>query len=54
LIPLCIQEHPNVYLQPINFENEVDKENLELCLGMFKLFPGWKLSVQLHKFLGVR
>lgn len=54
LIPLCIQKHPNVYLQPVNFELEVDRENLELCLGMFKLFPGWKLSVQLHKFLGVR
>ena len=53
-IPLCIQNHKNVYLQPINFENEINKENLELCLGMFRLFPGWKLSVQLHKFLGVR
>ncbi|KKM61498.1 hypothetical protein LCGC14_1531140 [marine sediment metagenome] len=54
LIPLCIQKHKNVYLQPVNFELEIDRENLELCLGMFKLFPGWKLSVQLHKFLGVR
>jgi 7-carboxy-7-deazaguanine synthase len=54
LIPLCIQKHKNVYLQPVNFELEVDRENLELCLGMFKLFPGWKLSVQLHKFLNVR
>ena len=53
-IPLCIQKHRNVYLQPVNFELEVDRENLELCLGMFKLFPGWKLSVQLHKFLNVR
>ncbi len=53
-IPICIQKHKNVYLQPVNFELEVDRENLELCLGMFKLFPGWKLSVQLHKFLNVR
>lgn len=46
-----IKEHKKVYLQPINFENEVNAENLKLTMEALKKFPTWRVSLQLHKVL---
>jgi len=52
--------HPNVYLSPINRvgsthgAEEIDQQSLALCQEILRHFPHWKLSVQLHKYLGVR
>lgn len=43
-----------VWLQPVNFENEMDTGNVQRCLQLLEKYPSWKLSVQLHKVLGVR
>ena len=53
-IPPVIKNHKLVYLQPINREMEIDEDNLKLTLEWLKKFPHWHLSVQLHKYLGVR
>ena len=53
-LPEDIKKHNNVYVQPINSENELNRKNIDLCLGLQKIFPEWILSLQLHKVLGVR
>ena len=53
-VPQEILLHPNVFIQPVNQEMSVDPANLELCNEVLRKFPSWRLSVQLHKFLGVR
>jgi len=44
----------NVYLQPVNYEMTVNRENLERCLQLQKRFPEFRISCQLHKFMNVR
>jgi 7-carboxy-7-deazaguanine synthase len=44
----------NVFLQPINHENTVDSRNLKVCHELLKNYPDWKLSIQLHKVMGIR
>jgi len=46
--------HPNVFLCPINDIDTVRKENVQLCLELLQQFPQWRLSCQVHKFLGLR
>lgn len=46
-------EETAVYLQPINDIDSVNKESLVCVLALLKLRPAWRLSVQLHKLLGV-
>lgn len=46
--------HRNVYLCPVNEVSSVDMLNVGRCLELLKQYPNWKLSVQLHKFLGLR
>jgi organic radical activating enzyme len=53
-IPDEILNHPNVFVQPINDELAVDPVNMKLAQAILEHFPHWRLSVQLHKFLGVR
>jgi len=43
------------YLQPVNDFKTINESNLRLCLGLLRTtFPTFKLSVQLHKLIGVR
>lgn len=58
-LPPGIEHHQHVYLSPINSvgfggDRDIDKQSLEQALKILKLHPEWKLSVQLHKYLGVR
>lgn len=40
----------NVFLQPINYENEVNPANMELAVHFQRtMFPKWRLSTQAHK-----
>lgn len=41
------------YIQPVNGMEEVDKQNIDRCMTLLKVHPEWRLSVQLHKLLGV-
>ncbi len=45
---------PYIWLQPINAESTLDMENALRCLELLKARPDWRLSIQLHKILGVR
>lgn len=54
LIPQCIRDHSNVFVQPINNELSVDPNTLSLTMEVLRVRPDWKLSSQLHKFLNVR
>jgi len=53
-LPLPIIRHKNVWLQPINYEKEVNMKNLQRCLALLEQYPQWRLSTQLHKFINVR
>jgi len=48
-----IDSEKPIYIQPINFENRVNKENTDFCIELVKKHPHMRLSVQLHKYLGV-
>src|SRR5438105_4871049 len=50
-LPIAILEHPKVFIQPVNYEFEVNRENLKRCMELQKQFPRWRVSVQLHKVL---
>ena len=43
----------NTYLQPENYEHEVNMDNVGRCLTLIGGHPEFGLSVQLHKLLGV-
>mgnify|MGYP003655426942 CR=1 FL=1 len=43
-----------VYIQPKNHKNEVDKLNLTYCVDLIREYPALRLSVQMHKILGVQ
>lgn len=49
-----LEAHPAVFLQPINSEKEIDMDNVHRCLALQAQFPQWRLSIQLHKVIGVR
>jgi organic radical activating enzyme len=42
-----------IYIQPQNDMDIINKENLNFCIDLVKQYPYLRLSVQLHKFLGV-
>lgn len=42
-----------VYLQPENYEHEVNFDSVKKCLELIEQNPEYRLSVQLHKLLGV-
>lgn len=46
-----IIDHELVYIQPVNYENRVNKKNLKLTLDWQKKYPNWRVSLQLHKAL---
>ncbi|MFK5881405.1 MAG: 7-carboxy-7-deazaguanine synthase QueE [Sulfurospirillum sp.] len=43
-----------VFIQPLNFFDKPNFENLDFCIDIVKKYPNLKLSIQTHKFLGVR
>lgn len=43
-----------IFLQPINGLSDIDSNSLQRCLDFLKVHPEWRLSVQMHKLLGVR
>lgn len=43
-----------VFVCPINGEKNVNQKNVLECMALLTEHPEWKLSVQLHKFIGVR
>lgn len=53
-IPAEALRHRNVWLCPINGVLELDPHNVNRCLTLLDKFPHWRISVQLHKVLGVR
>ena len=53
-LPVEVLNHPNVWVQPINLDKEVNQDNLERAISLLRDHPNWRLSVQLHKFLGLR
>ena len=52
--PIAILEHPLVYIQPVNGENEINDTNLQICLELQPLYPHFILSNQNHKLWKVR
>jgi organic radical activating enzyme len=48
-----IKSKKPVYIQPINFKDRVDKKNTDFCIELVKKYPHLRLSVQLHKYIGV-
>ena len=53
-LPLGVTDHPLVFVQPVNFNYEINHENVKRCLELQKQFPNWRLSLQLHKILKVK
>ncbi len=43
-----------IFIQPLNFFDKPNVENLDFCIEFVKKQPYLKLSIQMHKFLGVR
>ena len=43
-----------IYIQPMNFLDKPNMQNLDFCIDLVKRYPHLKLSIQMHKFLGVR
>lgn len=52
-LPLLPEGTP-VFLSPVNGLERVNPLNLDKCLRLLERYPHWRLSVQLHKYLGVR
>ncbi len=48
-----IAKNTPVYLQPINYENEVNRDNVRLCMKWQEKYPQFRISLQLHKVLSL-
>jgi organic radical activating enzyme len=53
-IPSMIKGHHMVFIQPINNETSLNMHNVELCKQILRTMPGWQLSLQIHKILGIQ
>ena len=51
---VSIESDKPIFVQPLNFFDKPDMENLDFCIELVKKYPHLKLSIQMHKFLGVR
>ncbi|NOX16154.1 MAG: 7-carboxy-7-deazaguanine synthase QueE [Epsilonproteobacteria bacterium] len=49
-----IKSDKPIFVQPLNFFDKPNRQNLDFCIGLVKKYPHLKLSIQMHKFLGVR
>lgn len=43
-----------IYLQPINWISEINTAGIDMVLAQLEHYPLFRLSAQLHKYLGVR
>ena len=43
-----------VYIQPVNTVDAIERANLKLCQELQRKHPEWRISIQLHKFLGLQ
>jgi len=50
---LHVKTKKPIYIQPQNNKNSIDKKNTDFCIELVKKYPQFRLSVQLHKYLGV-
>ena len=50
---ISINSKKPIFIQPINFKDRVNKVNTDFCIELVKKYPHFRLSVQLHKYLGV-
>lgn len=50
---LHIKSNKPIYIQPQSNKDTVDKKNTDFCIDLVKKNPHFRLSVQLHKYLGV-
>lgn len=50
-VPLAIQQHPLIYIQPVNGERTINAKNVKRVMELQKQFPNWRVSLQLHKVL---
>jgi 7-carboxy-7-deazaguanine synthase len=46
--------HHNVFLSPVNYANKAWGENTQHTLQVLANHPNWRLSIQVHKYIGVR
>lgn len=61
-LPKEVQDHPLVFVSPINpvgtddtgITQQLSLDNLHKVLLFLTNRPDWRLSVQLHKYLGLR
>ena len=53
-IPPIILCHPHVFLSPINNGPEINHANLQIAMKVLERMSNWRLSVQLHKMIGVK
>jgi organic radical activating enzyme len=42
-----------LYIQPENERHTPHHENVRFCIGLVEQYPRFKLSIQMHKFLGI-
>lgn len=52
--PTLVSPTIPIFVQPINGVSELDEANLARCLELLKKHPDWRLSMQAHKYLGLR
>jgi organic radical activating enzyme len=50
---LHVESKKPIYIQPQNNKDSIDKNNTDFCIELVKKHPQFRLSVQLHKYLGV-
>ncbi len=43
----------HIFVQPINGETEIAWPRVEQCVAIARAHPGWRVSLQQHKLLGV-
>lgn len=51
MVPEKVFTHDTVYIQPVNYEHAVNRDNLRRVTELQKLFPSWRVSLQLHKIM---
>jgi len=53
-VPPIILSHPHVFLSPVNDGSKILLKNLNYTLRWLERMPNWRLSIQMHKYVGVK
>ena len=48
------EDHTHHFVQPVNYKKKVNYKNVQTCLEYITQEPRLRLSIQLHKVIGVR